>query len=75
MEDNEYIELGNYAATRVQLRELFENIIARDIDFAADMLTLFANQKLERIREKRKTDDDTFAKQQEYEQKLERQVD
>lgn len=49
MDNAEYI-FGDYLASEMQLRELAENIIRRDSDYCANMLKLFKNQKLERLR-------------------------
>ncbi len=44
--------IGNdYLASDLQLRELFGSILQGDCDYARDMLKLFENQKLERLRE------------------------
>lgn len=48
--DNAEYEFGDYLASEMQLRELAENIIRRDSDYCANMLELFKNQKLERLR-------------------------
>jgi len=63
MED-ELIEIGNYLASRVQLRELFGNIIAGDIGYCSDMLKLFENQKLERLHKDREASEATRERQE-----------
>lgn len=75
MENNEYKDTGNYAYTDLQLRELFENIVGGDIDYCRNMLKVFNNQKLERLREDNEVHRQTEQRQKEVEEKLERQVD
>lgn len=43
----------NYLASDLQLWQLAQNILSRDIDYCTDLLLLFENQKLERLREDR----------------------
>ena len=59
MNDAEYIDIDNHSFSRVQLRELFGNIIAGDYDYARSMLTLFENQKLERLQKDREASQET----------------
>ena len=75
MENNEYKDTGDYAYTDLQLRELFENIVGGNIDYCRDMLTLFHNQKLERLREDNEVHRKTEQRQIEVEQQLIRKDD
>ena len=69
--ENEQIEFGNYLASHLQLRELAESIKSGDIDYATDMLKLFENQKLERLREDREAEQRAIERQLELEKQQE----
>lgn len=57
--------IGNdYLASDLQLRELFGSILQGDCDYARDMLKLFENQKLERLREDREASEATRERQE-----------
>ncbi len=74
MNDAKYI-FGDYLATDVQLREFVESIKRRDSDYTADMLTLFENQKLERVRQDREESESAIQRQLAIEQQTQHKDD
>ncbi len=62
-DEQEKFEFGDHLASRLQLRELVENIKRGDIDYCSDMCELFKNQKLERLREENEAEREAIERQ------------